>query len=99
NSLYRTMGDCQLVLRFFALDNEAHVQGSMRSMLDRCMERNLEITAEQADELGKRYVERLAFADELFDGQPFALTPPGQERHRPVAGVYDGVMVALDGLW
>lgn len=99
NSLYRSMGDCQLVLRFFALDNDAHIQGSMRSMLDRCMERNLDTDQAEADLLGQRYLERLRFADELFDGQPFALAPPGQTRHRPVAGVYDGVMVALDGLW
>lgn len=99
NSLYRSMGDCQLVLRFFALDRDEHIQGSMRSMLDRCMERNLEISAEQAKSMGRRYLERLHFADELFDRQPFALDLPGQPRHRPVAGVYDGVMVALDKVW
>ena len=90
------MGDCQLVLRFFALASEAHIQGSMRSMLDNCMERNLDVTPSIAETMGQRYLGRLHFADELFDQQPFILAPPGQQRHRPVAGVYDGVMVALN---
>lgn len=88
-----------LVLRFFALDNEAHIQGSMRSMLDNCMERNLDVTPNDAEAMGRRYLDRLYFADQLFDQQPFTLAPPGQPRHRPVAGVYDGVMVALDQIW
>jgi hypothetical protein len=99
NSLYRSMGDCQLVLRFFALDNDDHIQGSMRSMLDKCMERNLNATPSDAEVMGRRYLERLYFADQLFDQQPFTLAPPGEPRHRPVAGVYDGVMVALDKVW
>lgn len=98
NTLYKTMGDCQLVLRFFALDNDEHIQGSMKSMLDRCMERNLDCTEAEANELGKRYLERLTFADQLFDGHPFSLKP-GNAQYRPIAGIYDGVMLALDGLW
>lgn len=99
NSLYRSMGDCQLVLRFFALDKDEHIQGSMRSMLDKCMERNLNITTDEAELMGRRYLDRLHFADQLFDQKPFTLAHPGDQRHRPVAGVYDGVMVALDHFW
>jgi hypothetical protein len=99
NSLYRSMGDCQLVLRFFALDKDEHIQGSMRSMLDNCMERNLDLTSNAAEAMGRRYRDRLHFADQLFDQQPFMLAKPGQPQHRPVAGVYDGVMVALDRMW
>lgn len=96
NALYRTMGDCQLVLRFFALRDDDHIHGSMKSMLDRCMERNMEITKAQSDALGKAYATRLAFADELFDKQPFAIS---KAQPRPLAGIYDGVMVAVDDLW
>lgn len=74
NTLYKTMGDCQLVLRFFALDKDEHIQGSMKSMLDRCMERNLNCSVEQAERLRDRYLSRLALADELFDGRPFTLS-------------------------
>lgn len=98
NALYKTMGDCQLVLRFFALDKDEQIQGSMKTMLDRAMERNLDCTPEEAKQLGVRYVERLSLASELFDGHPFSLNLAGHA-YRPVAGIYDGVMIALDGLW
>ena len=94
NSLYRTMGDCQLVLRYFALDNDSHIIGSLRSMLDRCMERNLDASPEQCAVWSDQYLNTLRLADDLFDGKPFSLhTTEGE--YRPLAGIYDGVMVAL----
>jgi hypothetical protein len=100
NTLYRTMGDCQLVLRFFALDNDAHIQGSMKSMLDRCMERNIECTPAEAGKMKDRFLSRLNLADQQYDGHPFSLVPlKTGTSYRPVAGIYDGVMAALDGLW
>ncbi|HMN86171.1 MAG TPA: hypothetical protein PKA74_09330, partial [Bauldia sp.] len=35
NKLYASMGDCQLVLRYFALKDANNIRGSMRAMLDR----------------------------------------------------------------
>ncbi len=100
NTLYKTMGDCQLVLRFFALSNDAHIQGSMKAILDRCMERNAESTPTMAEEMKARFRSRLILADQLFDGQPFSMSTPGAAAaYRPVAGIYDGVMVVLDELW
>lgn len=98
NTLYKTMGDCQLVLRFFALSNDAHIQSSMKSMLDRCMERNIDCTKAQADQLGSRYLDRLQLADELFDGRPFSISLHAED-YRPLAGIYDGVMISLDELF
>ena len=95
NSLYKTMGDCQLVLRFFALDNEDHIQGSLKSMLDRCMERNLDTSKADCEALGERFISVLHLADTLFDRKPFSLHLSDAE-YRPLAGIYDGVMVALD---
>ena len=95
NSLYKTMGDCQLVLRFFALDNEQHIQGSLKAMLDRCMERNLDATTEVCQNFGARYVSVLRLADSIFDGHPFSLRLTEKD-YRPLAGIYDGVMVALN---
>ena len=100
NTLYKTMGDCQLVLRFFALNNDSHIQGSMKAILDRCMERNEDCTLTVAEEMKARFRSRLTLADQLFDGQPFSmLTPGGATVHRPVAGIYDGVMIAIDEYW
>lgn len=95
NSLYKTMGDCQLVLRYFALDKEEHIQGSLKAMLDRCMERNLGTSESDCHALGDRFISVLHLADTLFDGKPFSLRLTDAE-YRPLAGIYDGVMVALD---
>lgn len=98
NTLYKTMGDCQLVLRFFALDDEKHINGPIKSILDRCMERYLDCSKADTDALGSRYLARLELASELFDGSPFGTRIGGPE-YRPSAGIYDGVMAALDKLW
>lgn len=97
NNLYRTMADCQIVLRFFALRDENFIQGSMRSILDRCMERNLDLSKGDCESLGDEFTQRLELADSLFDSDPFELELYG--RTRPSVGVYDGIMVALDRLW
>ncbi len=94
NSLYKTMGDCQLVLRYFALDTEAHIQNSLKSMLDRCMERNLDMTRDECNVLESKYIAVLNLANELFDSKPFSLHLDAVS-FRPLAGIYDGVMVAL----
>lgn len=100
NTLYKTMGDCQLVLRFFALNEDSHIQGSMKAILDRCMERNADCTPAMKEAMRTQFLSRLKLADELFDGQPFSMSATGASHaYRPVAGIYDGVMVAIDELW
>lgn len=95
NNLYKTMGDCQIVLRFFALRNEDLVKGSMRSILDKCMERNLNIDVAKMEGMLREYRERLTLSDDLFDGHPFQLAP----NTRPSESMYDAVMVAVHKLW
>ncbi|MGO3890878.1 MAG: DUF262 domain-containing protein [Paenalcaligenes sp.] len=94
NSLYKTMGDCQLVLRYFALIDDSYITGSLRSMLDRCMERNLNKTEQECLELGNKYRTTLNLANEIFDEKPFSLKFSDEE-YRPLAGIYDGIMIAL----
>ena len=38
NTLFKRMIDCELVLRFFAFRDERAIKGSVKSILDRCME-------------------------------------------------------------
>ena len=97
NNLYRTMGDCQIVLRFFALREDSAVRGSMRSILDRCMERNLQMTVEERNLKYQEYVDRLTLADMLFDGRPFLLEQ--KQGARPSESMYDAVMISADKLW
>lgn len=97
NSLYSTMGDCQLVLRYFALKDPRNIRGSMKSMLDRAMD--TEITEQQGDALRMEYNERFLFLYNLFQGHPFELPPDERGRVRVSAAVYDSSMVAANELW
>jgi hypothetical protein len=97
NVLYATMGDCQLVLRYFALRENGNIRGSMKSMLDRAMER--EVTDEEGIALRQEFVERFSFLYELFERRPFALPPDEKKRIRVSAAIYDASMVAINDLW
>jgi hypothetical protein len=97
NTLYSSMADCQLVLRYFALKDEANIRGSMKSMLDRAMERAS--SREEADRLKAEYIARFAFLHTIFDGKPFLLPPDEKGRQRVSAAMYDASMVAINQLW
>ncbi|MBG0798694.1 DUF262 domain-containing protein [Methylocystis sp. L43] len=97
NNLYSTMGDCQLVLRYFALKDEHNIRGSMKSMLDRAMERA--VAQSEAEALKDEFKDRFTFLYELFNGAPFALPPDDKGRVRVSAAIYDSAMVAIDRLW
>ncbi|WET75387.1 DUF262 domain-containing protein [Rhizobium croatiense] len=97
NSLYSSMGDCELALRYFALKDDANIRGSMRSMLDRAMERQM--TETEAAAAVNDYRERLSFLYNLFDEEPFQLLPDQKNRVRVSAAIYDASMVAINQLW
>ena len=97
NLLYATMGDCQLVLRYFALKDPDNIRGSMRSMLDRAM--CVDISEEQGNILEAEYKERFSFLYDLFQQRPFELPPDDKGRIRVSAAVYDSSMVAANELW
>ncbi|MBX5023039.1 DUF262 domain-containing protein [Rhizobium lentis] len=97
NALYSSMGDCQLVLRYFALKEDSNIRGSMKSMLDRAMERQM--TEAEANQAVNDYLARLSFLYNLFDEEPFQLLPDEKNRVRVSAAIYDASMVAIDKLW
>jgi hypothetical protein len=99
NTLYATMGDCQLVLRYFALNDPENIRGSMKSMLDRAMESRMEFSEEQADEVTQEFTERLEAAYSIFGPEPFLLPPDEKGRQRISAALYDATLVALGRLW
>jgi hypothetical protein len=97
NSLYSTMKDCELVLRYFALKDDANIRGSMKSMLDRAME--VRMTPEEAAIAREEYKEQFKFLYEIFDGKPFSVASRTDGRERVSAAVYDAAMVAINRLW
>ena len=98
NRLYRRMEDCELVLRFFALRKRSNIKGSVRSMLDRCMEENVNKTQDELSQLQDDFKTRLELAHDLFGSRVFRYKDENGEWQlsKPL---YDGVMVALDRLW
>ncbi|MDO8878381.1 MAG: DUF262 domain-containing protein [Pseudolabrys sp.] len=99
NALYSSMGDCQLVLRYFALKDENNIRGSMKAMLDRAMESRMKISEAESLRLEEEYKERFSFLHALFDKQPFLLAPDEKGRARVSAAIYDASMVAVNQLW
>ena len=97
NTLYSSMADCQLVLRYFALKDDANIRGSLKSILDRAMER--EVTDAEAGVLKQEYMDRFSFLHALFSGKPFLLPPDEKGRERVSAAIYDSSMVAINALW
>ncbi len=99
NTLYKTMADCQIVLRYFALLDRKYIRGSMRSILDSCMQRHLKTADSEAAALGDRFRGRLDLAFKIFDGKPFRIGTDTRRGYRLSVGLYDAVMIALDRLW
>ncbi|MES1973111.1 MAG: DUF262 domain-containing protein [Pseudomonadota bacterium] len=99
NTLYATMGDCQLVLRYFALRDNKNIRGSMKSMLDRAMEDRVALSQEDVDNLKQEFVSRLDCACKIFGPKPFLLPPDEKGRERVSAALYDATLVALNRQW
>lgn len=97
NNLYSTMGDCQLILRYFALKDDSNIRGSMKAMLDRAMERL--VTEEEGLTLEEEFKERFTFLYQLFEETPFTLPPDDKGRVRVSAAIFDASMVAINDLW
>jgi Protein of unknown function DUF262 len=94
NSLYKRMLDCQIALRFFALRDSAAIKGSVRTMLDDCMEKNQNITREEANEFEALYLEMLGLAHQIFGKHVFRIKNPKGKWELSIP-LYDGIMVAL----
>lgn len=95
NNLYRSMADCQIVLRFFALLEDEQIRGSMRSILDRCMERNRHPTEEAIQGYRRAFIEVIEACDKIFEGEAFLLPPEKSGARRVSIPLYDANMVAL----
>ncbi len=98
NRLYQRMYDCEIVLRFFAFRQKGKIKGSVRSMLDGCMERNVTISDADTMPLESDFNSRLHLAHAIFGAHAFRYRDD-QGAWRLSQPLYDAVMVALDRLW
>ncbi|OUC15037.1 MAG: hypothetical protein B0A82_09040 [Alkalinema sp. CACIAM 70d] len=96
NTLYATMADCQLIVRYFALRDDRNIRGSMKSMLDRAMENGMSYNADQVDALRVEFLKNLNTAIDVFGDDTFLLPPDDKGRRRVSAAMYDSTLVALN---
>lgn len=97
NGLFKRMIDCEIVLRFFAFRDVANIRGSVKSILDRCMERNQNQPAEVIDEMRTGFVHALEVAHRIFLDRTFQIKASGGRwtRSQPL---FDALMVSIDRL-
>jgi len=92
NALYKTMADCELVLRFFAIKETIleDRKGSLRALMDKTMKNHISDSREKIAELDKEYRGLLNFLSYTFEKRPFILP----KTNRPSRPTYDALMVA-----
>jgi hypothetical protein len=93
NALYRSMGDCQIVLRFFALMEDQFILGSMSSILDKAMTRHEKVSADKLAQLRETFELVMKEGRIIFGDQPFILMTDG--RPKISIALYDAEMGAL----
>lgn len=95
NQMYKTMADCQAILRVFALKDDANISGSMKVILDRCMKNNLARTPDEVEAMNAQFTEVLKASTSFFKGQAFLLPPNDKGKQRVSLAFFDAVMVAV----
>lgn len=92
NALYKTMADCELVLRFFAIRETVlqNRRGSLRALMNKTMINHQSDGGEQVTGLGQEYSTVLEFLFSTFERHPFVLP----QTNRPSRPAYDALMVA-----
>jgi Protein of unknown function DUF262 len=92
NALYKSMADCELVLRFFAIKETVleNRRGSLRSLMDKAMRQHGPDDAHALAVLEGEFRDVLTFLFNTFNGHPFVLP----QTNRPSRPAYDALMVA-----
>ena len=93
NLLYKTMLDCELVLRFFAIrgviDNK--YKGSLRSVMDKTMKAHCNDTENECVIYEKMFLNVLKGLKKAYKDKSYVLLPDNKHYSRPL---YDAVTVA-----
>jgi hypothetical protein len=96
NAYFRSMLDCEIVLRFFALSEPQLLRTSMKSTLDKAIERHAECGQGELDRMRRDFLWCLQAAVTIYGRRTFRLLPQKGTRHRPLSRpLYDAVMLGL----
>lgn len=98
NALFKRMSDCEIVLRFFAFRDKTKIKGAVKKILDDCMEREQNISINQAKAYETLFIERLNACKNIFESTTFKL-PEDKSSMKLSQPLFDAVMVAVDRLY
>lgn len=92
NALYKSMADCELVLRFFAIRETILVdlKGSLKSLLDKSMKKHKDDSKESVEKSKELFTTTLNELYSIFDSKPFVIP----SLNKPSRALYDSLMVA-----
>jgi Protein of unknown function DUF262 len=97
NTLYKTMEDAELVLRFFALRNIDHFRKGMEGFLDLYMMKSLNFNDEDIASLQYVFIKTIELAHLIYGEHLFKPFDPGSRNwsKKSYKAYYDAVMVGL----
>jgi hypothetical protein len=98
NTLFRRMGDCEIVLRFYALFESKHLKGSLKTMMDGAMNRRLDITDDEIKVLRESFINSLELANEVFGEKIFQITDSTTGKSTQSINFYDAITVIFHDL-
>lgn len=98
NALFKSMKDCEIVLRFFAFRDDDKIAGSVRKILDNCAKEYRRIDKDTVENLKQEYFRCLDTAVEIFADDIFLLPANQMGRRILSRPLYDAIMVALSRL-
>jgi len=98
NTLFRRMGDCEIVLRFFALFESKHIKGSLKTMMDGAMNRRLYITDDEIKDLQESFINSLELTNEVFGEKMFQITDSTTGKSTQSINFYDAITVIFHDL-
>lgn len=93
NKLFARMGDCELVLRFFALNRSKFFTGAVKTALDKCMHAYSEGAGDALEELRSEFVITIQFVFEVFGEDSIDLVVKGG-KGKPSRQIFDALMAA-----
>ena len=97
HTLYKRMGDVEIVLRFFAMRQIDHFIGSLSGFLDDNLRLLNTYSPEQLEQLKNIFVNTLNKAEILFGNYAFKLYKE-EDWTAPLRMIYDPMMIALSNI-
>jgi hypothetical protein len=95
NALFKRMTDVEIVLRFFAFQEDKRISGSVRSMLDTTMKSNRNMKEEHIEISKKQFLDTLSLVLEVFGDDAFRLSGLNAAKGKLSKPLYDAQIIAF----